>query len=95
MDAQTASFLKTFVIGGTIVAGIAIQALASRRKPTSSSPSFDALSARLERMEQTIDSIAIEVERVSEAQRFTAKLLAERSGDAAQVRPPGRVITPH
>lgn len=33
---------------------------------------------RLERMEQAIDSIAIEVERISEGQRFTTRLLAER-----------------
>ena len=37
--------------------------------------------ARLERMEQAIDAIAVEMERVSEGQRFTTKLLAERSGD--------------
>jgi len=30
-------------------------------------------------MEQALDSIAIEVERISEGQRFTTKLLAERS----------------
>ena len=36
------------------------------------------VSARLERMEQAIDSIAIEVERISEGQRFTTKLLADR-----------------
>ena len=35
--------------------------------------------ARFERMEQAIDAIAVEVERISEAQRFTTKLLAERS----------------
>ncbi|MEO7085861.1 MAG: hypothetical protein ABI442_16770 [Gemmatimonadaceae bacterium] len=34
---------------------------------------------RLERMEQAIDSIAIEVERIAEGQRFTTKLLAERA----------------
>lgn len=34
--------------------------------------------ARLERMEQAIDAIAVEVERISEGQRFTTKLLAER-----------------
>ena len=33
---------------------------------------------RLERMEQSIDAIAIEVERISEGQRFTTKLLADR-----------------
>jgi hypothetical protein len=30
-------------------------------------------------MEQAIDSIAIEVERISEGQRFTTKLLSERN----------------
>jgi hypothetical protein len=39
---------------------------------------LDALEERLYRLEQAIDSIALEVERGSEAQRFTAKLLAER-----------------
>ena len=37
------------------------------------------VTARLERMEQAIDSIAIEVERISEGQRFTTKLLSERN----------------
>ncbi|HET7372332.1 MAG TPA: hypothetical protein VFJ20_03075 [Gemmatimonadaceae bacterium] len=37
------------------------------------------VTARLERMEQALDSIAIEVERISEGQRFTTKLLAERN----------------
>lgn len=36
---------------------------------------------RLERMEQAIESIAIEVERISEAQRFTTKLLTDRASD--------------
>ena len=33
----------------------------------------------LEQLQQSVDSIAIEVERIAEAQRFTAKLAAERS----------------
>lgn len=37
------------------------------------------VTARLERMEQALDSISIEVERISEGQRFTTKLLAERN----------------
>ena len=41
------------------------------------------VTARLERMEQAIDSIAVEVERISEGQRFTTKLLAERVPPAA------------
>lgn len=35
------------------------------------------VTSRLERMEQAIDSIAVEVERISEGQRFTTKLLSE------------------
>ena len=41
------------------------------------------VTARLERMEQAIDSIAVEVERISEGQRFTTKLLAERTAPSA------------
>lgn len=35
------------------------------------------VAARLERMEQAIDSIAIEVERIAEGQRFTTRLLSD------------------
>jgi hypothetical protein len=38
---------------------------------------------RLERMEQAIDSIAIEMERVSEGQRFVTRLLSESRGGPA------------
>lgn len=37
------------------------------------------VTARLERMENAIDSIAVEVERISEGQRFTTKLLSDRA----------------
>jgi hypothetical protein len=33
---------------------------------------------RLERIEQAVDAIAIEVERMAESQRFTTRLLSER-----------------
>jgi hypothetical protein len=36
------------------------------------------IAGRLERMETAIDSIAVEVERISEGQRFTTKLLSDR-----------------
>ena len=35
--------------------------------------------ARLEQLQQSIDAIALEVERIGEAQRFHAKLQSERS----------------
>jgi hypothetical protein len=43
-------------------------------------------------MEQAIDSIAVEVERISEGQRFTTKLLSERSGSpvGGDISPPVR-----
>jgi hypothetical protein len=46
--------------------------------------------ARLERIEQAVDSVAIEVERISEGQRFTTKLLSDRGADIAPAtRGPG------
>src|SRR5438552_18370730 len=42
---------------------------------------------RLERMEQALDSAAIELERIFEGPRFTTTLLAEgRGGDARQIQ---------
>jgi hypothetical protein len=43
---------------------------------------------RLERIEQSMDAIAIEVERVSEGQRFVTRLLSERTA-ALSVGQPG------
>jgi len=43
---------------------------------------------RLERIEQAVDAVAIEVERISEGQRFTTKLLSEgRGSEAPQISP--------
>jgi HPt (histidine-containing phosphotransfer) domain-containing protein len=56
------------------------RAYARRLEHAPREPSVPAeLQSRLERMEQALDSIAIEVERISEGQRFTTKLLSERS----------------
>ena len=41
---------------------------------------------RLERMEQTLEAVAIEVERITEGQRVTTKLLSEGRG-AGDARP--------
>ena len=49
------------------------------------------MSARLERMEQALDSIAIEVERISKGQRFTSKLLADRSAVPTSNAPDPRI----
>jgi hypothetical protein len=39
---------------------------------------LSAINGRLERIETAVDSIAIEVERISEAQRFSARLQSEQ-----------------
>ena len=43
---------------------------------------------RLDRLQQSLDAIGLEVERIGEAQRFTTKLAAERV-DADSPKPPG------
>ena len=45
---------------------------------------------RLTRMEQAIDAMAVEIERISEGQRFTTKLLAEGQRSAGAVAQPVR-----
>jgi hypothetical protein len=39
---------------------------------------LSTINGRLERIETAVDSIAVEVERISEAQRFSAKLQSEQ-----------------
>lgn len=53
------------------------------------------LAARLERIESTVETTALEVERIAEANRFMAKLLAESKQPMLPPARPERVITPH
>jgi hypothetical protein len=61
-----------------VVFGLGAERLRARRR----APSRDAEPAlagdRMQRLEQAIDSIAVEVERIGEGQRFVTRLLAER-----------------
>lgn len=72
-------------IAATII-GVPIARAYSRRIERGSlEPSVPPdVSARLARMEQAIDSIAVEVERISEGQRFTTKLLSERARSSSE-----------
>ena len=47
------------------------------------------------RVMDALDSLAIEVERISEAQRFTARILADRNDVPRPSSVPARVVTPH
>ena len=59
-----------------------VRALHPKRLAASVQPPSDAQLAQLEQLQQSVDAIAVEVERIAEAQRFSAKLLAERADPA-------------
>lgn len=86
MDPDVISFAGVIAV---IVAAVAALAgvwvitkwgLASAKRKELGSPYRD--DARLEQLQQSVDSIAIEVERIAEAQRFSAKLLAGREAES-------------
>ena len=52
---------------------------------------LEGINARVDQVVTAVDTIAVEVERIGEAERFAAKALASRVGLSAE----GRVITPH
>lgn len=82
MDENIARVILAGVIGLTIsvsmIAMAVARVLSARRKRELPDSTMARLEERLERMEQAIDAMATEVERVSEGQRFTSRLLAER-----------------
>jgi hypothetical protein len=82
MDDNIAKIIVVAVIGLTISVSMIAMAVAriaaARRRKELPDPSTARLEERLERMEQAIDAMATEVERVADGQRFTTRLLAER-----------------
>ena len=55
-----------------------IRSLRSKQTPREL-PNRFVIEQRFDQLQQAVDAIAVEVERIAEAQRFSAKLLAERS----------------
>ncbi|HSJ62881.1 MAG TPA: hypothetical protein VK922_03130 [Gemmatimonadaceae bacterium] len=49
----------------------------------------EGLHERLARIENAIDAMSVEVERISEGQRFTTRLLSERGTDRPDAATPG------
>ena len=82
MDENIARMAIAAIIGGTIaismVAMTVAKIVSSRRRKDFPESGVARLEQRLERMEQAIDAMATEVERVAEGQRFTSRLLADR-----------------
>ena len=100
MDPAANAIIAISFFGAIAISVVAIAAVWYKRldvrRDSPSLPQGDVVE-RLARIEAAVDAISIEVERISEAQRFSARLQAESM--AAQL-PPGRVpearvITPH
>ena len=68
--------MSMVIVAGTIIT--LARLILHRRSSGSPSTQIEPVMDRLLRIEQTLDSVAIEVERISEAQRFATKLLADR-----------------
>ena len=81
-----------------IVRMIATAAVAHARRGDEAGRGLVVHEDRMARLEQAVDSIALEVERISEGQRFTTKLLADRAAaDRLPAAPDAqrRNATPH
>ncbi len=75
------------VLGLPIIRAI-VRAVERRAAPPSTPSLPPDLSARLDRIEQTVDSIAVEIERVAEGQRFLTKIQTEPRSLGAPQQPP-------
>jgi hypothetical protein len=74
------------VIVAALVAQVALRRAGAKRAGAQGVPAD--LGARLARIEQAVEAVAIEVERISESERYSARLLTERLPDPA-ARPNG------
>jgi hypothetical protein len=94
------AFQAVTVVCGTVIFVASLRFLSRflelrRERARYVPPGIDGLEQRLERIEVTVEATAVEVERISEANRFMARLLADRVGPVNLVNRPERVITPH
>ena len=94
MGPEVAVPLGAFLCAIILAIGVPLARAYSRRMDAESrNPRLPTeVTDRLERMEQALDSIAIEIERITEGQRFTTKLLSEGKGaaQAGQIPSAGR-----
>lgn len=81
-QALALSIVFTVCVLGPLAAGFARSLWKRANKPAPLPAVFNETAQRLERLEGAVDTIAIEIERISEGQRFVTKLLSE--GQPAQ-----------
>jgi len=84
MDPDVANFAVVAVIIVAMVGSLSAITVGLvrgvQKKPVSRGlPNMLGVQERFDQLQQSVDAIAVEVERIAEAQRFSAKLLAERS----------------
>lgn len=77
------SVLGIIFIGFPLAIGLAKAMWRRSIKPGVAPQALTETAQRLERLESSVDAIAIEVERISEGQRFVTKLLSEGHGAPA------------
>lgn len=91
----------TMIVGMGCLTGVLVTWIKYRHSKQLPTPELmhrlDDIADRVNRMETSIDAVAVEVERISEGQRFTTRLLAERAGAPGLVEKlrPGGSTTPH
>ncbi|MFI5244947.1 MAG: hypothetical protein ACHQQR_06955 [Gemmatimonadales bacterium] len=84
--AEFGALLGTIFIGSSML--LLVKAWARKIENQSKLPkATPETGEHMERMERSIDAIALEVERISENQRFLTKLLAERGGTSSAALP--------
>lgn len=71
------SIVFTVCVLGPLAVGFARSVLKRPGTPALPPPIFNETAQRLERVEAAVDTIALEIERISEGQRFVTKLLSE------------------
>jgi hypothetical protein len=74
--------MMTFATAAVLILRPLMRAFANRFERRGAAPPAlpPEFSAHMQRLEHAIEAVAIEVERISEGQRYTTKLLAERGG---------------
>jgi len=84
MDPHVANFAVVAVVIVGMVASLSgilvwlVRGMKTKSLPREQ-PNILQFEQRFDQLQQSVDAIAVEVERIAEAQRFSAKLLAERS----------------
>jgi hypothetical protein len=83
--------LAFFFTVAAIIIGLPLARAFARRLDRKGVPAQipNELSAQLTQINQAVDAIALEVERISEGQRFTTRLLSEQRDSARQTLPSG------